>query len=92
MYKGRKDFQVKHMGYRIELGEIEAAASSLALIDKSCVLYDHNKNKIVLIYESLSELSKKDILLSLHKILPKYMLPTRFELIKEIPLTVNGED
>jgi D-alanine--poly(phosphoribitol) ligase subunit 1 len=91
MYKGRKDFQVKHMGYRIELGEIETAASSLILIDKSCVLYDHNKNQIVLIYESSSELSRKDILLSLHKLLPKYMLPTRFELIKEIPLTVNGK-
>jgi D-alanine--poly(phosphoribitol) ligase subunit 1 len=91
MFRGRKDFQVKHMGYRIELGEIEAAVLSLVSIDKSCVLYDHNNIQIVLIYESSSDLSKKDILLSLHKLLPKYMLPTRFELIKEMPLTLNGK-
>ena len=49
MYKGRKDFQIKHMGYRIELGEIETAILGINGIDNACVLYDTEIKSIVLI-------------------------------------------
>ena len=88
MYKGRKDFQIKHMGYRIELGEIETAALSLNGIDSACALYD---DAIILIYTSQFAISQKEILLYLGKILPKYMLPTRFIALDEMPLNVNGK-
>jgi len=91
MYKGRKDFQIKHMGYRIELGEIETAVLALEGIDKACVLYDANNKNIVLVYESDQQVSQRDILLGLHGNLPKYMLPTRFELVETMPLNMNGK-
>lgn len=91
MYKGRKDFQIKHMGYRIELGEIETAVLALDGIDKACVLYDANNKNIVLVYESDAQISQKDILLGLHGELPKYMLPTRFERLDSMRLNMNGK-
>jgi amino acid adenylation domain-containing protein len=91
MYKGRKDFQIKHMGYRIELGEIETAVLALEGIDKACVLYDANNKNIVLVYESDCQMSQRDILLGLHGNLPKYMLPTRFEMVETMPLNMNGK-
>jgi D-alanine--poly(phosphoribitol) ligase subunit 1 len=91
MYKGRKDFQIKHMGYRIELGEIETAVLAIAGIDKACVLYDTVNKNIVLVYESDVKKSQKDILLSLLSKLPKYMLPTRFEYVESMPLNINGK-
>ena len=91
LYKGRKDFQIKHMGYRIELGEIENAILSLNGIDNGCVMYDREDKKIVLLYESKQHLSQKDILLGLHDLLPKYMLPNKFIMIEKIPLNINGK-
>jgi amino acid adenylation domain-containing protein len=91
MYKGRKDFQIKHMGYRIELGEIETAVLALDGIDKGCVLYDAINKNIVLVYESNVNKPQKDILLDLNGRLPKYMLPTRFERLKSMPLNTSGK-
>ncbi|QKF73473.1 AMP-forming adenylation domain superfamily protein, putative D-alanine:D-alanyl carrier protein ligase [Aliarcobacter faecis] len=91
IYKGRKDFQIKHMGYRIELGEIETAILAIDGVDNACVLYDNENNNIVLIYESAKKLEQKAILLTLHNKLPKYMLPTKFILLDGMPLNINGK-
>lgn len=91
MYKGRKDFQIKHMGYRIELGEIEIAVLAIDGVDNACVLYNEIEKNIILIYESVVKIEKKDILLRLYDILPKYMIPNRFELLDEMPLNINGK-
>lgn len=91
MYKGRKDSQIKHMGYRIELGEIETAALAIDGVDKACVLYESQEKNIILIYESSVALTKKDILIGLHGKLPKYMMPSRFTILDEMPLNSNGK-
>lgn len=91
IYKGRKDFQIKHMGYRIELGEIEIAILALDGVENACVLYDQDNKNIVLIYESAKKLEQKAILLSLHNKLPKYMLPTKFIILEAMPLNINGK-
>lgn len=91
MYKGRKDFQIKHMGYRIELGEIETAILAIDGINNACVLYNQAEKSIILVYESKEKLDRKTILLGLHGKLPKYMLPNRFELLDEMPLNINGK-
>lgn len=91
MYKGRKDFQIKHMGYRIELGEIETAILGINGIDNACVLYDTEIKSIVLIYETTLEIEQKDILLGLHSKLPKYMLPSKCIKLDSMPLNVNGK-
>lgn len=91
MFVGRKDFQVKHLGYRIELGEIENIAVSLSFIENACVLYDKEHKQIILVYESADNVDIADIRLAMGKILPKYMLPTRYEKLEEMPRNANGK-
>ena len=91
IYKGRKDFQIKHMGYRIELGEIETAILAINGVDNACILYDSENKNIVLIYESSVKTTQREILLALHSKLPKYMLPTKFILLDAMPLNINGK-
>ena len=79
IYVSRKDFQIKHMGYRIELGEIETAASAIAQID----------SEIVLFYTGA--IDAKDIKKNIKKKVPRYMIPTRYVTMEEMPLNLNGK-
>lgn len=89
IYVSRKDFQIKHMGYRIEIGEIETAASALNQIDRVCCLYDTNNSEIVLFYTGT--IDSKDIKKCMKKKIPKYMVPTKYICVKEMPLNLNGK-
>jgi acyl-coenzyme A synthetase/AMP-(fatty) acid ligase len=79
------------MGYRIELGEIEMAAISLDFIFNACVLYDHEKKGIVLVYESENNLVVSDIRRQLMNLVPKYMIPTIIIQLDHLPLNPNGK-
>lgn len=91
MFAGRKDFQIKHSGYRIELGEIETAVTALEEIRNACVVYDLAKKQIVLFFESSVNLTPSDLRLKLQPTLPKYMIPTRFLQLDELPRNPNGK-
>ncbi len=91
VFKGRKDTLVKHMGYRIELGEIEhVIVNTLKLAKNGCAVYDHAKKEIVFFYEgediSLAELRKR-----ISGVLPKYMVPTVYIKMDELPRNTNGK-
>lgn len=89
IYVSRKDFQIKHMGYRIELGEIETAASAMEQIDRVCCIYDTANSEIVLFYTG--NIDSKEIKKGIRTKVPKYMIPTRYILIEEMPLNLNGK-
>ncbi len=89
MFSARKDDQIKHMGFRIELGEIETALGSINGISRCCCLFDSNKDKIVCIYSG--DLEKKEIILELSKLVPKYMWPNIFIKLQRLPLNANGK-
>lgn len=92
MLIGRKDFQIKHMGYRIELSEIEYQALLVDGIANACVLYNKERKEITLFYESNGEeISPAAIRSELAKIFPKYMLPTVFHPMAELPRNPNGK-
>ena len=92
IYIGRKDRQIKHMGYRIELGEIENAIMSIPNLYQACVFYDETQRDIILFYCAESEeIDNKYILSIIKNKLPKYMFPTRFKKINEMPLNSNGK-
>jgi len=91
MFDGRKDFQIKHQGYRIELAEIENAVQALPEISNACVLYQIEKKAIILIFEARSEVSTKQLRTQLQARLPKYMLPTVFAEVDEMPRNPNGK-
>ncbi|MGH9560861.1 MAG: AMP-binding protein, partial [Terracidiphilus sp.] len=86
MYIGRKDFQIKHLGYRIELSEIEHRVLAIRGIPNACVLYQKEKKEIALYYETKEcELGPAEIRRQLAASLPKYMLPTAFYRMDELP-------
>lgn len=88
-FVGRKDFQIKHMGHRIELAEIETALTSIENVDRAICLYDNEKHKITGFYQGDAESSV--IAAELHKTLPAYMIPSRFEKTDKFPLNENGK-
>jgi amino acid adenylation domain-containing protein len=91
MFDGRKDFQIKHQGYRIELAEIENAVQAISEVRNACVLYHKDKKAITLIYEASNEITTKSLRTLLQYSLPKYMLPTVFVKIDEMPRNANGK-
>lgn len=91
MFIGRKDFQVKHLGYRIELGEIEHAVLQVNEIRNACVVYHRERLEITLFFESDQDLSAAVIRDRLRAFLPKYMLPTVFHRMEQLPRNPNGK-
>jgi D-alanine--poly(phosphoribitol) ligase subunit 1 len=91
IYVGRKDFQIKHMGYRIELGDIEHFVMQVPGVRNCCILYHLEKKEIVLVYEANPQLDRGFILNELGRNLPKYMWPTVFHFLPELPRTSNGK-
>jgi len=91
IFVGRKDFQIKHMGYRIELGDIEHFALQVSGVRNGCVLYHFEKKEIVLVYESEGDLDPGFLRAELGRNLPKYMWPTVFRRLPELPRTANGK-
>ncbi|MHC0062944.1 non-ribosomal peptide synthase/polyketide synthase [Nostoc sp. UIC 10890] len=104
-YLGRIDNQVKIRGFRIELGEIEAALSQLPEVREAIVVSreDQPNNKRLIAYvvpqqknlesskkpENLS--TDKSLRANLKKLLPDYMIPSRFVVLENLPLTPNGK-
>lgn len=89
VYVGRKDFQIKHLGHRIELGELETFIGMIQGIDRVCCLYDEIKQQIVAVYQGKVE--ERDIKKELRKKVVKYMIPQRYIIVEQMPLTPNGK-
>lgn len=92
IFKGRKDSLIKHMGYRIELGEIEhVLIDTLGLVKYACVVYQYEKKAITLFYEEMNAITEIDIRKALSKVFPRYMVPTVYHCMKELPRNTNGK-
>lgn len=90
-FKGRKDSLIKHQGYRIELGEIEhEIVNNLKLVPNCCVVYDKENKKIVLFYEG-NGTTEKEIRKALAGSFPRYMIPTVYHEMEELPRNTNGK-
>lgn len=92
IYKGRKDTLIKHSGYRIELTEIEhVVVNRLKLVGNCCAFYDHDKKQIGLIYEAVQDIETSIFRNEISKILPKYMIPSFFKRLDQMPMNPNGK-
>ncbi|MBQ7606399.1 MAG: amino acid adenylation domain-containing protein [Desulfovibrionaceae bacterium] len=91
MFEGRRDTLIKHNGYRIELGEIEHIVISAHLVSNCCVLYNHFEKKIVFVYEKPEPISEKELRAQISHLLPRYMVPTIYVHVKEMPRNANGK-
>ena len=92
-YIGRRDFQVKLHGQRIELGEIEKKISEIPKIRNVCVCVKKIENREILAayYTASEKVESNDIKLVLEEALPRYMVPSYFKQLEEMPLTTNGK-
>lgn len=89
MFAARQDDQIKHLGYRIELGEIETALSGIQGIIRCCCLFDKERDRIICVYTG--SVTKREIILEAAKYIPKYMWPSVFVQLDEMPMTLNGK-
>jgi fengycin family lipopeptide synthetase D len=93
-FLGRIDHQVKIRGYRIELGEIESQLVKHPLIRETVVVAkdDQSYNRYLCAYiVGEEELTTAQLREYLSRVLPDYMIPSRFIQLKEIPLNPNGK-
>ena len=92
IFKGRRDNLVKHMGNRVDMGEIEhIVVNKLRMVKNCCVTYDFTKNEIVLVYEMTEGFTEVDLRKGLAAEFPRYMIPTRYIAMDELPRNTNGK-
>ena len=89
VFAGRKDFQVKRLGHRIELGEIENAILAVEAVENACCIFDPESTDIIAVYTG--KIESGGLMSLLEKKLPHYMLPTRYEHLKMMPMNLNGK-
>jgi len=95
-YLSRRDTQVKLRGLRIELGEVENALRELPEVRAAAVLLRDDlpgEPKLVayVVRQDTAEPDSARIRQFLRARLPGYMVPGRFMLLDELPLTSNGK-
>lgn len=90
---GRADNQIKHMGYRIELEEIENALSCISSVAQSAVIHCEIKglSQLVAFVQSKETVDEIALRNELQKLIPNYMVPTRFEFREQLPKNANGK-
>jgi acyl-coenzyme A synthetase/AMP-(fatty) acid ligase len=98
-YKGRQDTQVKLRGQRIELGEIENTLLKHNLIKSVAVALkkDASGDSFIVAYivaimvgNDKQQLQEQLIKL-VSQFLPAYMMPSSFEFLDQLPVSINGK-
>ena len=95
-YHGRIDSQVKLRGYRVELEAIEAKLAECdGVREAACQVQKDGTQQILVAFvvpkDGRASLSFDELKASLRKLLPTYMIPSRFATLSELPTTVGGK-
>lgn len=94
-YLGRADQQVKVRGYRIELGEIEACLSEHAAVrENAVVIKESGPERSVVAYVAPrpgATILEEQLREHLQQRLPRYMVPSQFVVLENLPKTPNGK-
>lgn len=93
---GRKDLQLKVRGYRVEPGEIESALLGFTGIQAAVVtMGETSGQKVLEAYLQPSpghrDPDRAELDRYLMQRLPSYMIPARYRLVEELPLTERGK-
>ena len=91
--KGRIDNQIKLRGLRIEIGEIESNISNFPEIKQAIVVIKkiNNSEHLCAYYTGDAEIDKDQLKEYLTERLTKYMVPTVFMQLDEMPQLPNGK-
>ena len=96
-YVGRADSQIKSRGYRIELGETEAALHSLGCLRECAVVavpsdgFEGVAICCAYVPETPDAVTAASLRAALAKLVPSYMLPSRWQAVPELPKNLNGK-
>jgi acyl-coenzyme A synthetase/AMP-(fatty) acid ligase len=95
-FLGRTDSQVKVNGFRIEPGEIEAAILEYPKVAQTAVIKRSLTEKTTGLVAFVQPMESSQLQLSelrnwLSGLLPRHLIPTRFEISDVIPLSPNGK-
>ncbi|MFD9502004.1 amino acid adenylation domain-containing protein [Streptomyces sp. NPDC060035] len=96
-YLGRNDQQIKLRGYRIELGEVEAALRTHPTVKDAAVTVITTSAGatffVACIVQAEGAPDKPAAMLREHtqSMLPRYMVPDRYQIVPELPLTGSGK-
>lgn len=90
-FAGRKDQQLKVRGYRIEPGEVEQAICTGPGVDNAVVVYDREQDRLIAFLIVKSDYSEDRLRRDISRRLPVYMIPSRFEVVESLPLTITGK-
>jgi amino acid adenylation domain-containing protein len=96
-FLGRTDSQIKSRGYRIELGEIEAAVNTVAGVRECAVVgvdtggFEGTTICCAYAVADGAELPAAEIRKHVTALIPRYMLPARWEVLDAFPKNVNGK-
>jgi acyl-coenzyme A synthetase/AMP-(fatty) acid ligase len=95
-FLGRRDHQIKSRGYRIELGDVEAALATFpGLFESAAVATPHAEWGTAIVAWVVptdgGEVTERDIKRHVADLLPRYMVPTRVEVVDALPRTSNGK-
>lgn len=91
--KGRIDNQIKLRGLRIEIGEIETNISQYPNIKQAVVVIKeiNNNDHLCAYYTADEKIDSNDLKEYLKEKLTRYMVPTVFMQLDEMPQTPNGK-
>ncbi len=95
-FLGRRDNQVKIRGHRIELGEIEAVLSEHPDVSACTVATQSQGGEdrtiaAFIVGRERADISMEPLRRWLGEKLPDYMIPSRFFVLPDLPLTSNGK-
>jgi len=95
-YLGRMDYQIKLRGFRIELGEIEAVLGECAGVLQAVVVVreDNPGDKRLIAYLIAAPgklLEVENLRREVKDKVPEYMVPSRFVLLENLPMTTSGK-
>jgi amino acid adenylation domain-containing protein len=95
-YSGRNDQQIKLRGHRIEIGEIEFALGACAGVEDAAVVVKRHEtglpHSLIAYVEpktGIRGLLPRDLLSTLAKRLPAYMVPARLHVLEKLPRLPN---
>jgi len=89
VYLGRGDDQIKLRGFRIELGEIESALRRIETVREVAVVL--RDEQLLAYLAAPAALDTAMLRAQLARLLPSYMLPSRFIVLENLPLTPIGK-
>ncbi|HWY54534.1 MAG TPA: amino acid adenylation domain-containing protein [Terriglobales bacterium] len=96
-FVGRADTQIKSRGYRIELGEIEAALNTFKELKECAAVaiptesFEGNLIACAYVLQEHCQMSELEIGNRLGKLLPSYMLPSRWLRCMQLPKNASGK-